>query len=140
MELQHHERLAIGCFRGCLVTLVALMCIAGGASFLAWRMTSIHEPPAGYNGSPQRGRALLPRYGCPACHLIPGAAPGGMVGPPLTNMATRGYIAGRFPNEAIELEEWLEHPQQMKPGTSMPDLGVSERDARDIAAYLATLK
>jgi cytochrome c1 len=140
MELQHHERLAIGCFRGCLVTLVVLLCIAGGASLLAWRFTSAHDSPPGYLGSPQLGRALLPRYGCPACHLIPGAAPGGMVGPPLTEIGSRGYIAGRFPNEPIELEEWLEHPQAMKPGTAMPDLDVSERDARDIAAYLATLK
>jgi cytochrome c1 len=38
------------------------------------------------------------------------------------------------------MEEWLQHPQTTKPGTAMPELNVPERDARDIASYLATLK
>jgi len=139
MEMHPHERLTISCLRGCLTFSFALLCIVTG-SFFAWRQAVSHEPPAGYLGSPQHGRSLLPRYGCPACHLIPGAAPQGMVGPTLTGMGGRSYIAGRFPNQPIDMEEWLQHPQQMKPGTAMPDLGVSERDARDIAAYLATLR
>ena len=63
-----------------------------------------------------------------------------MVGPTLTGMGSRSYIAGRFPNKPIDMEEWLQHPQKMKPGTAMPHLGVIDRDARDIAAYLATLR
>ncbi len=63
-----------------------------------------------------------------------------MVGPALTGMGNRSYIAGRFPNEPIDMEEWLQHPQAMKPGTAMPDLGVTQRDASDLASYLATLK
>jgi hypothetical protein len=35
---------------------------------------------------------------------------------------------------------WLRNPQTYDPDGAMPDLGVTERDARDIAAYLATLK
>jgi cytochrome c2 len=31
---------------------------------------------------------------------------------------------------------WLMHPQALIPGTGMPELGMTERDARDIAAYL----
>jgi cytochrome c len=139
MDIHPHERLTISCLRGCLTLSCGLLCIAGGA-FFAWRQTISYEPPTGYLGSPQHGRSLLPRYGCPACHLIPGAAPQGMVGPTLTRMGSRSYIAGRFPNQRIDMEEWLQHPQQMKPGTAMPDLGVTERDARDIAAYLATLR
>jgi len=140
MELQPHERLTIGCLRGCLIFSVALVCVGGGALFLARRQTSTPEPPPGYLGSPHRGRALLPRYGCPACHQISEEAPQGMVGPPLTGMGSRSYIAGRFPNERIDMEEWLRYPQKMKPGTAMPDLDVTERDARDIASYLATLR
>jgi cytochrome c len=140
MDLHPHERLTIGCFRGCLTFAFALICIGAGAFLFAWQQTSPHEPPPGYLGSPERGRSLLSGYGCPACHLIPDAAPRGMVGPPLAGMGGRSYIAGRFPNEPIDMEEWLEHPQKMKPGTAMPDLGVTERDARDIAAYLATLR
>jgi len=35
---------------------------------------------------------------------------------------------------------WLREPQRVNPDSAMPDLGVSERDARDMAAYLATLQ
>jgi len=34
---------------------------------------------------------------------------------------------------------WLRDPKSIDPWTAMPDLGVSDRAARDMAAYLATL-
>jgi cytochrome c1 len=34
------------------------------------------------------------------------------------------------------LIKWIRNPQQIEPGTAMPDLGVSEDEAGDIAAYL----
>jgi cytochrome c1 len=34
---------------------------------------------------------------------------------------------------------WLMHPQQVLPGTQMPDLGLTDDQARKIAAYLHTL-
>jgi cytochrome c1 len=72
--------------------------------------------------------------------VIPDAAPQGIVGPTLTSMGRRSYIAGRFPNHEIWMTLWLKDPQQLKPGSAMPNLGVGERDARDMAAYLATLR
>ena len=63
-----------------------------------------------------------------------------MVGPPLNDVGARSYIAGRFPNIPGVMQQWLQHPQAMNPGTAMPDLGVSQRDAVDIAAYLGTLR
>jgi cytochrome c len=141
MELQPHERLTIGCLRAAVIFSVALVCIGTGALlFVRWQAPSPGDPPPGYFGSAQRGRALLSAYGCTACHLIPGSAANGLVGPPLTKMGARSYIAGRFPNEPIDMEEWLHHPQTMKPGTAMPELAVTERDARDMASYLATLR
>jgi cytochrome c1 len=62
------------------------------------------------------------------------------VGPPLAGFARRRFIAGRVPNEPEELVKWIRHPQGIKPGTAMPDLGVSDQHARDIAAYLYTLE
>jgi len=140
MELHPHEQLTIGCFRA-FVTLSAMCVLLGsGALFFAWRYTTPHDPPPGYLGSPQRGEMLVSRYGCAACHVMPGEAPRGLVGPPLSHFGSRSYIAGLFPNQPIDLQQWLQHPQSMKPGTAMPNLGMSERDARDVAAYLATLK
>jgi cytochrome c1 len=80
-------------------------------------------------------------YGCGSCHAIPGVrgADSG-VGPPLAGFGRRRFIAGRVPNEPDELVRWILHPQGVKPGTAMPDLGVSDQHARDIAAYLYTLR
>lgn len=92
-------------------------------------------------GNPDAGREAIGRYGCGACHQIPGA-PGaaGQAGPPLTGVAARAYIAGRFANDPPTLIRWIREPQAMAPGVAMPDMGVDEQAGRDIAAYLYTLK
>ena len=64
----------------------------------------------------------------------------GTVGPPMDHMASRTYIAGRLPNEPGAMIAWLRNPQHFEPKTSMPEMGVSDSDARDIAAYLYTLR
>jgi cytochrome c len=83
------------------------------------------------------GRRLIAQYGCGSCHSIPGV-PGAnsMAGPPLSCFYQRSYIAGRLPNTRDNLIHWIRNPQQIEPGTAMPDLGVSEEEAGDMAAYL----
>ena len=49
------------------------------------------------------------------------------------------YLAGVLSNTPDNMVTWIMHPQQIAPGSAMLELGVSERDARDIAAYLYTL-
>ena len=91
-------------------------------------------------GDAQRGRQLIPQYGCGACHTIPGIdGAKGQVGPPLNGIADRAYLAGVLSNTPNNMVTWIMHPQQIPPGSAMLELGVSERDARDIAAYLYTL-
>jgi cytochrome c len=140
MELAPHERLLPGCLSVCALGVAAL--VIGGLAlvFAAERTAAPQTRPIGTLGDPQRGRRLLPAYGCPSCHAMPDAAPRGLVGPPLDRMAKRVYIAGHIPNEPIDMMLWIEHPQQMKPGTAMPDLGVTRGDAYDMAAYFATLE
>jgi cytochrome c1 len=36
--------------------------------------------------------------------------------------------------------KWIQHPQEIDPKNAMPDMGVTDRDAKDIAAYLYTLR
>ncbi len=91
-------------------------------------------------GDADRGRVLVTQYGCPACHDVPGTEGRGMVGPPLNRIGDQKYLAGRLPNVPQNLVLWIRHPGQLKPGTAMPDLNVGDRDARDIAAYLYTLR
>ncbi len=92
-------------------------------------------------GDPARGKEIIPRYGCEACHSIPGVAGAhGQVGPPLDGIAGRPALAGGLPNTPDNLMRWIRDPQAIQPGTAMPVLGVTERDVRDIAAYLYTLR
>ena len=89
----------------------------------------------------KRGAADIARLGCGTCHTIPGIRYAeGLVGPPLEHWSRRTYIAGEAPNTPGMLVRWIESPQSIESGTAMPNLGVSERDARDIAAYLYTLR
>ena len=92
-------------------------------------------------GDAKRGKVALEQYACPTCHRIPGVvgeqAP---VGPPLDRLALRQYLAGVLQNTPDNLVQWLRTPQELHPRTAMPNLGVSERDARDMAAYLYTLR
>lgn len=92
-------------------------------------------------GDPQRGRVAIGRYGCGSCHTIPGAGNArGRVGPLLIDYQRQGLIAGRLPNMPHHLVSWIQHPQTYLPGTAMPNLGVPEGDARDIASYLYNAK
>lgn len=89
----------------------------------------------------ERGKAAIRMYGCGSCHTIPGLRDAnGMVGPPLVMWSRRTYIAGEVPNTPEFLVRWIETPQAIAPGTAMPNLGVTEGRARDIAAYLYTIK
>ncbi len=87
-------------------------------------------------GNPVHGRAVIANSGCGACHEVPGLSSAGRVGPPLTGFAARPYFAGVITNTPDHLTAWIRHPRQIEPSTAMPDLGLSETDARDAAAYL----
>jgi len=92
-------------------------------------------------GDAERGKTAIAAYGCGSCHTIPGIRTAkGTAGPPLFFWSRRTYIAGQVPNTPDFLIRWIEAPQTIEPGTAMPNLGVSERTARDIAAYLYTLR
>ena len=91
-------------------------------------------------GTADLGPAAMVKYGCGSCHVIPGVPHAdGAVGPPLTRFGERTYIAGEVGNTPENLVHWIEVPQSIEPGTAMPNLGVTEGDARNIAAYLYTL-
>ena len=92
-------------------------------------------------GNPARGKEELRQYGCVSCHTIPGI-PGAnaLVGPSLQQIASRVYIAGVLPNTPENMLRWLQNPPAVQPSTAMPNLGVTEPDARDIAGYLYTLR
>src|SRR3569833_600237 len=87
-------------------------------------------------GNPVRGRAVIANSGCGACHELPGLSSAGRVGPSLSGFSARPYVAGATTNPPAHLIGWMQHPRAIEPATAMPDLGLSEADARDAAAYL----
>lgn len=92
-------------------------------------------------GDPHRGRVLIREYGCSTCHTIPGVrGADAVVGPSLDRIAVRTYLAGELTNNPENLIRWIRAPQSVRAGTAMPNTGVGERDGRDIAAYLYTLR
>ncbi|HEV2125651.1 MAG TPA: c-type cytochrome [Chloroflexota bacterium] len=92
-------------------------------------------------GDPEVGRTIIRQYGCGACHIIPGVTGAdGLVGPPLIKFGYRTIIAGSLPNTPEYLIPWVRFPQRFEPGSVMPNMGVSEAEARHIAAYLYTLR
>ena len=96
---------------------------------------------AATGGSAARGAASIARYGCGSCHIIPGVSgASGLVGPPLSGIGNRMYIAGVLQNTPPNMERWIENPPGVDEHTVMPNLGVTHRDAIDIAGYLYTLK
>jgi cytochrome c len=92
-------------------------------------------------GDPTIGRKLFDARGCGACHVVfDDRRATGLVGPPLGKIATRAFLAGRQPNDPAHLIAWVQHPQAVEPGVGMPDVGLSDSEARNIAAYLYTLR
>ena len=92
-------------------------------------------------GNARAGREAIRKYGCYACHTIPGVSGArGLVGPPLSGIGNRQYIAGELPNTPANLMKWIQHPHQVEAHTAMPEMNVSDQDSRDIAAYLYTLR
>lgn len=106
----------------------------------ALALAACGEPPPGPEipaGDGGRGKLLVRGFGCGACHTLPGIPQAdALVGPPLGEYGRRAYIAGVLPNQPDALIRWLMDPPAVDPLTTMPDLGISETDARDIATYL----
>jgi cytochrome c2 len=92
-------------------------------------------------GDAAHGSRLIDAEACGSCHVVPGHATGiGMAGPPLSAFGRRTVIAGMLPNTPDNLVFWLQRPQAVVPANGMPDMGLSPQEARDIAAYLYTLR
>jgi mono/diheme cytochrome c family protein len=81
----------------------------------------------------EAGRRLFESKGCMSCHQV--GAQGGYVGP--------GFTAGTPIGKKLRpgwIVKWLENPQAIKPDVLEPRYGFSPEEARQLTAYLMTLK
>lgn len=117
----------------CCISMLLSACGSDGAERHIGQVTT--------GGDPRNGAVGIIRYGCGSCHQIPSISGAvGLAGPPLSGIATRIYIAGVIQNTPPNMIRWLENPKAVDEKTLMPNLGVTPRDAADIAAYLYTLR
>ncbi|MDT9598925.1 c-type cytochrome [Sphingosinicella rhizophila] len=87
--------------------------------------------------SVERGKAVIERVGCGACHIVPGISwPQGRIGPALGNFAGQNLIAGQLPNRPDILAAFIRNAPALVPDTNMPAMPLSEQESRDVAAYL----
>jgi cytochrome c1 len=119
------------------VALIAVAFAAAGCT----SSSAVREAEMLTGGSAARGKPAIDKYGCGACHTIPGIrGANATVGPPLTQVAARHYLGGHLTNTPGNMIKWIQHPQQIDPKNAMPELGVTDQDAKDIAAFLYTLR
>lgn len=125
-------------FRFVLIGGILMVSFAGIGTYLVKdRQQRIAVATAMTGGDRSQAPAIFRRYGCGGCHVIPGI-PGadGKVGAPLTDLRQRVYIGGVLNNTPENLVQWIVSPQRFSPSTAMPSTGVSEAEARHLAAYL----
>ena len=114
----------------------ALIAVAAGTL-----LAGCGAPANPLGGDRENGRLLLRQFGCGQCHSIPGVADAqGTAGPPLAKVGDRAYLAGVLPNTPANMAAFIRDPRRFDPRTTMPDLGVTEAHARDMAAYLGEAK
>ncbi|MFD1786210.1 c-type cytochrome [Sphingomonas floccifaciens] len=117
--------------------MIVVAAASGAILYLQTRHAARTQADAMTAGSWRRGELAIARYQCGSCHIIPGISGAtGAVGPDLTGVGTRAIIAGDQSNDPVALARFIAHPQRVRPGGAMPEMGVSDGEARDIAAYL----
>jgi cytochrome c1 len=125
--------------RGACFSAVAFVAIIAWLGVDAWRSQHQRYQVARVitQGEASRAPPIMRRYGCTGCHTIPGiAGADGQVGGSLAEIRERVYIGGVANNSADNLVRWIVSPQSFSPHSAMPATGISEAEARDVAAYL----
>ncbi len=123
--------------------LIVLMMVVGVVIWLfAQSDHASLEVDAATGGVAARAIPIMMANGCSGCHVITGV-PGakGQVGPRLDgNFSRRVFVGGVLANNPKNLIRWLRASRQINPHTAMPSTGITEQQARDVAAYLYALK
>lgn len=126
-----------------LVQLLLFSTLMFPAGCTRYENYAAYSNPSGVTngGNPTAGKDAIRNYGCNTCHTIADVHDAvGVVGPSLNHWSNRNLIAGKLPNTPENLMHWIQQPHQVDPHTAMPEMNVTEDDARNIAAYLYTLE
>jgi cytochrome c oxidase subunit 2 len=106
-------------------------------AFEAWQRQQQRIPATPEAGIVAQGAQLFQQKTCVNCHAIAGTEAQGNIGPDLTHLSSRQTLgAGILDNTRDNLANWLDHPQQIKPGIHMPNLRLSQTEVQALVAYL----
>ena len=108
-------------------------------AYAEWRARQL-APARAAQGRLAEGEATFTAH-CAACHTVRGTPAGGILGPDLTHLMSRRWIAaGLLPNTPENLAAWIADPQRIKPGTRMPAPVLSPQETQAVLAWLGTLE
>ena len=93
-------------------------------------------PPSPPPGDVINGRKLVESVGCLGCHVVnetnrSAAGPRRTFGQPLQGIGAKTTYPWLY--------NWVRDPKHYNPGTYMPDLRLTDREAADVASFLSTL-
>jgi cytochrome c oxidase subunit II len=107
--------------------------------FAAW--VKNQQQPAVQDPAVAEGRQLFESQSCISCHVIRGTPAQGRFGPDLTHFGSRDTLAsGAADNTPANLKLWIKDPNNVKPGSLMPAMQLSDDQIDKLVAYLDTLK
>ena len=107
--------------------------------FSAWVRNQ--QQPAVEDEKVAEGRHVFETTACMNCHTVRGTAANGRFGPDLTHMMSRVTIAsGAALNTPENLRAWIQDPNEIKPGSLMPAMKLSNADLDAVVSYLQTLR
>jgi cytochrome c oxidase subunit 2 len=111
------------------------------AKFDAWRDNQLKSGEPQQNAADAKAGLAAFERRCAVCHTVRGTTAGGVFGPDLSHLMTRETLAaGAVPNDEGDLAGWIADPQQIKPGTRMPQVQLSGDELQSITTFLTSLK
>jgi cytochrome c oxidase subunit II len=109
--------------------------------FRKWYQAQLQSAAAPTTTRQERGQKIFLTSTCVMCHRIQGTDAGGAVGPDLTHVASRQWIAAAtLENTREHLAKWITDSQSIKPGNRMPPNPFSDDDLQALLDYLQSLK
>lgn len=110
--------------------------------YATWAKSAVAEAGRLNDPATKKGRETFLSLACTGCHTVQGTTAAGKVGPDLTHIASKKSIVGGALSPVNEetLTRWIKNPPAVKPGTLMPNLGLSDEQVHDITQWLLTLK
>ncbi len=105
------------------------------------RWAQEQSQPAHTTEDTSDGKRTFETTACINCHAVAGTVANGHFGPDLTHLMSRDTIAsGAVANTPDNLRRWIRNPDDIKPGSKMPAMGLSEQQLNSVTAYLLTLR